>query len=353
MIKEKIFQAAIEAFLQNAKLHLNIKQNDPEGKQCNAIFKFEKKLEFVINGKKILLYATIKPVINRADIALFVLKKERIPFQTVFITKYVTPQIAEELKENNIQFIDAAGNAHINTFPFYIYIKGNKVPETFKQKVPNKRIFQPTGLKMLYAVLINNELINMPYREIAKRAGVALGTVGWVMKDLEHLGYLVKMGKRGNRLIQKENLLNRWCTVYAEVLKPKLLIGRFKGFKGWWTTTGLNPLYVKWGGEPAAAKLTKHLKPEIITIYVDEQHLREIVVTHRLARHDQGEIEVYKRFWQADVDETARLTKTTEYDEVVHPILVYADLIATANQRNIEAAKVLYEKYILRYIRQD
>jgi hypothetical protein len=38
------------------------------------------------------------------------------------------------------------------------------------------------------------------------------------------------------------------------------------------------------------------------------------------------------------------------YVDMVHPILVYADLLATGDPRNIETAKIIYEKDIVRYI---
>ena len=38
---------------------------------------------------------------------------------------------------------------------------------------------------------------------------------------------------------------------------------------------------------------------------------------------------------------------------LVHPILVYADLIATADTRNLETAEKLYEQYIAEYYRED
>jgi hypothetical protein len=36
------------------------------------------------------------------------------------------------------------------------------------------------------------------------------------------------------RLIGKERLLERWITAYAEQLRPKLVLGRYRGTKGWW-----------------------------------------------------------------------------------------------------------------------
>ena len=36
--------------------------------------------------------------------------------------------------------------------------------------------------------------------------------------------------------------------------------------------------------------------------------------------------------------------KCGKYEDLVHPILIYADLLATGNERNIETAKMIYDK---------
>ena len=100
--------------------------------------------------------------------------------------------------------------------------------------------FQPTGLQVLFAVLCNPDVVNKPYRELAVMAGVAHGTVGWVMPDLQQLGYLgVLKGRRGpRRLFHGERLLGQWADAYARLLRPRTLIGRYyvrtlQGWKDW------------------------------------------------------------------------------------------------------------------------
>ena len=199
---------------------------------------------------------------------------------------------------------------------------------------------------MLYAFLCFPGLENKPFREIAAKAKVALGTVGWVMTALRELGFLINMGKRGNKLIQKDILFQRWITAYPERLRPKLVLGRYKGeHDGWWQQKKLDYLKAKWGGEVAAKKLTQYLNPEIITIYTTAEHLNHLLLEYRLKKDPGGEVEILNKFW--DCNENA------EYKDLVHPILIYADLIATGNQRNIETAKMIYEKHIVQLIRED
>jgi hypothetical protein len=38
---------------------------------------------------------------------------------------------------------------------------------------------------------------------------------------------------------------------------------------------------------------------------------------------------------------------------LVHPVLVYADLVATAEPRNLEVARKIYDEHIAQYRRED
>jgi hypothetical protein len=252
--------------------------------------------------------------------------------------------MAEQLRLDGIEFIDTAGNAFINQTPVYIFLKGNRPPEDVR-KAPLRRAFKPAGLRIIYAFLCTPGFENKAYREIAAATDVALGTVGWIMKELKDLGFLLDMGKRGNKLTQREDLLQRWVTAYPEKLRPKLILGRYRGEYGWWQQKKLDPLEAQWGGEVAAERLTHYLKPEVITIYTTTQQLNQLLLGNRLRKDPEGDVEILERFWKP--------VGKLEYEDLVHPILVYADLLATGNQRNIETAKMIYEQHIIRLIRED
>ena len=73
----------------------------------------------------------------------------------------------------------------------------------------------------------------------------------------------------------------------------------------------------------------------------------------KLRKDPAGEIEILNQFWNYDENTEYRDDVNWNYRDLVHPILIYADLIATGNQRNIETAKMIYEDYIVRLIRED
>lgn len=341
-IDENIFKTAINEFNKEKEILLEV-----EFEQKEIIvngFRFDKLVKFRYQKKELKYYVEIKANINNTVLALLKYHKEALPYPLLLITEYINNNKAEELKQNGIQFIDTAGNAYINYFPIYIYIKGNKPYNKFFKK-KNYRFFEPSGLKVIYALLTDTELVRKPYRMIAEIANVALGTVGWTMNDLIKLGFIMDMGEKGRKLLNNEELLNRWCTDYNEKLKPKLLINKFAGPENWWINYKLDPEYAQWGGEVAANKLIKYLKPQDIIIYVNRENYQKIIIENRLRKDMDGNTVFYERFWKMDMN--------TELKELVHPILIYADLINTNNQRVLEMAKVIYEEYINRYIRKN
>lgn len=342
-MEEEIFQLAIEAFKKNIPMPTEIDTLALEPAVTNG-FRVDRRIRMTIQEKVLDYYAEIKTTVTRANTFLLLMNRDKINIPLLLITRYVNAQMAERLKQDGIEFIDTAGNAYINNPPLYIFIKGNRPPEIPKHALV-KRAFRPAGLRMIFAFLCNPGFENKNYREIAAATDVALGTVDWIMKELRELGFLLDMGKRGYKLIQKEKLFHQWVTAYPEQLRPKQSLGRFRGENGWWQQKKLDPLMAQWGGEVAAARLTQYLKPELITIYVTAQQLNQLLLENRLKRDLAGDVEILARFWKPG--------EMWKYDDLVHPILIYADLLATGNQRNIETAKMIYEQYIIRLIGQD
>ena len=286
----------------------------------------------------------VKTTVTRATVGIKQLDLFNHDEDTLLVTKYVTPPIADLLKELNIFFIDTAGNAYINKPPLYVFIKGNKPQFTLKPET-QKRLFKPSGLRVVFALLNNPKMINNPYRDIAKAADVALGTVGWLIRDLKEMDFCIELGKNNRKLMDLENLFKRWVEAYPEQLRPKLIIERFETTDhNWWKDVNIKDYGAYWGGEVAAVNITGYLKPAKVTIYTNEP-IGKLVLKNRLRKAEQGNVEILKPFWN--------FKYKLKYRHVVPPILVYADLMATGDQRNIEAAGMIYEKYIDRFIREN
>jgi hypothetical protein len=294
-------------------------------------------------GKESYWCVEVKSRLTKAAEIQALFNKEKAPHPFMLATRYVPPEAAARLHHGGIQFIDTLGNAFINQPPLFIFVKGNK-PRQEEIVLPTARLFKGVGLKIIYLLLCQPELVNRPYRELADMADVALGTVNGTMTEMIQKGFILDMGKNGKKLLERKALFDRWTAAYPDNLKPKLLLGRFRGGGDWWKKAQLNPALAQWGGEVAAAKLTDYLKPGTVTLYVDKNHLADLVIANRLKKDPQGQVEILERFWPPEND--------FGEGDTVHPILIYADLVAMGEQRTMETAKMIYERHLDRYFGQ-
>ena len=340
-IEKRILQEALEQFRKTTNLNIEVRVDDAAAnRRPNTI------IRLTLDNLHFDFETEVKNTLTRGTVGAAIEQMRILPGKGIIITRYVTPQLADILKKADVPFIDTAGNAYINKQPLFLFIKGNRPVEKHRRERPT-RAFQTRGLQVVFALLCNPGLERAPYREIAKLADVALGTVGWVINDLKKLGFLIDMGRRGRRLTQKEDLLRRWATAYPEMLRPKIFEGRYRAQDiDWWKHTEPPHRKAYWGGEIAAAEVTGYLKPEIVTVYTqDIRPIGDWLIMNRIRKAPEGNIEILHTFWDFKCN--------WGYTNLVHPILIYADLLATADARNIEAARMLYDQELTRFVRED
>ena len=301
-------------------------------------------LRLTVFGTEVRWCVQFKKRLTKAAELIALIQRGKLPHPLLLITGYVPPEAATRLQKGGIHFIDTAGNAFVNQPPIFIFVKGNK-PEKEEAIVPAGRLFRGVGLKIAYLLLCRPELTDRPYREIAEMTGVALGTVNGTMIELIQKGFILDMGRKGKKLLDRKTLFDRWAAAYPDYLKPKLLLGRFRGDGNWWKEVQLDPVLAQWGGEVAAAKLTGYLKPGTVTLYAAKNRLTDLVIANRLKKDPQGNVEILERFWPLGVD--------FGEGDTVHPILIYADLAAIGEQRTMETARMIYEQHLVRHFGQD
>jgi hypothetical protein len=273
----------------------------------------------------------------------------------LLIADYINPNIAKTLKENDVQYLDACGNSYLNLPPIFVNITGQK--SVLDTKKETNKAFDTSGLKLIYGFLCDKNLVGASYREIAEQTGIALGAVGTVLNGLVDAGYLINQGKAGKRqLINRRKLLDRWVEAYSEKLKPKLHVGEFiSDDPSWWKTFDIAKFGAYWGGEIGAAKYTDYLRPKIATVYLPEASGNKLLAAAKLKKsvewsgHDPSVVNIYRPFWTDKLQSASALL----IRDTVHPILIYADLIATAGSRNLETARMLYDHTIIEYIGED
>jgi len=261
------------------------------------------------------------------------------PGAGLLVAPYMGPELAGKCQELGLAFLDAAGNAFLVEEGLFVLVTGQKPDMTrFRVEKP-MRAFDRTGLRVVFALLVDPPLLQAPYREIAKAAGVALGTVGWILSDLRDHGFLVEDQQGKRRWIDRERALQAWTTNFPLRLRERLHGRRFAAKDGdWWKAAQPEAFGGCWGGEVAANKLTGELLPKTINLYLPEDR-SAFLAKHRLRADPRGPIEVLDAFW--------KIPPAQETPEgIAPPLLVYADLLTIGDPRTLEQARIIHDRYL-------
>lgn len=261
-------------------------------------------------------------------LAPFVNQPENEKSSILFIAKYISKTSAQLLKDSNLNYLDASGNAYIKRTDLFICIEGQKADKYDKDQ---SRAFQEAGLKLILLLISKPEFLKNSYRELSEKTDISIGSVSNIFNELEDLKFVLRTKQK--RIIKnKMGLIERWVIAYNEVLKPRILRKRMKFLQN------LDFNQVKnladgestvWGGEPAAAILTNNLRPEQYLLYSNAE-LGTLSKQFKLTPNLNGNVEVCEFFWKFNNDAIT-----------APPLIVYADLISSGFERNIEMAKII------------
>ena len=344
--EQNILDRALKALERTTGFHGQVIEREPRN---NEGYGADATVEIEANGQRYPYVAEIKRVDRFAilrDIKYQHAVYGQAP-QPLLVAPRITAETADKCRELDLQFIDAAGNAYLHGPGLYVLVKGQR-PIEGEDLLPigqdGKRAGTATHLRVIFALLCKTELLNAPYREIVQVACVALGAIGWVFNDLPDRGIITGGQRKGDRvMLERKKLIDEWITTHPIKLRPKLIPRRSKAAKpDWWKALDITQYGAQWGTEIAAEKLTGHLRPNTVTIYLHKekgrQNLTRLVAENRLRPDTAGDIEILDAFW--DFDDGQAMAQT------VPPLLAYADLIATLDPRNLEAAKLIHDHYL-------
>lgn len=294
-------------------------------------------------GKEVIEFAVqVKNEIRKIHLpGLLELIERRKEEDWLIISQYIPKPLKEELRSLGINYLEASGNCFIRHGSLYLYINDQMVTPARLPEVG--KLWKVSGLKFLFVVLQNPEMINAPYRTLAKASGTALGYIGSFIDELKKEGY-VKSNQKDILFIEnRDQLLNKWVELYSSVLRPKLKLGnfRFMGIEGvtdYWKNVPTT--HILWGGEAAGALMTNYLRPEKLTMYSSFPKI-QLMKELKLVPEESGQIELMEAFWNEDEIKLSGKKLGT-----VPPLLAYADLATSLDSRNRETAEKIKNLYL-------
>jgi hypothetical protein len=328
MRDNEIVHIALENLQKNVGITGTWKDNGPR--------EMDGEMELIVENHPVKFNAEIKQELRNHQLPQIIQQAERFA-PLIVVANRIFPKIKEELRNNHIAYLEANGNIYLNQGGIMLWLDGQKPVQALTEK--GNRAFTKTGLKVLFHFLLDEQLVQLRYREIAHIINVGLGNVNYIMNGLKELNFLIEVREQTFRLNNKKELMQKWMVAYEERLKPALLLGTFRFLKEEdflnWKNLGIDTAKTKWGGEPAGDLYTNYLRPQTLTLYTIENR-NELIKNYRLIPDEKGNIKVYKKFWHLEDGPTP----------TVPPLLIYADLMNTNDRRCIETAQKIYDGFL-------
>jgi len=187
----------------------------------------------------------------------------------LLLPTWVSRPMAARLAERNVDYIDAAGNCHIELGSgALLHVEGRPAP----QRSADTKGVRGAGLQVLFALLADRtrppprgDLVAAPLRTIAEASGVSRQAVSDMLARMAGAGWVVG-GGRDRRWVDAHlpEAVQRWVAGYLDVLRPELFLGAWRlrnralpereVYEALGDPHGDTPW--RWGGTMAAGALT-------------------------------------------------------------------------------------------------
>ena len=236
-------------------------------------------VRYLVEEKRHLRHQDVGVVVEQLNRRKADLPADHADDRVLLLAPHVRPQQAAVLERAEIDYLDLAGNAHLQAPGLFVHVEGRKPP---KEPMPAPGRPQTGWIKAVMAILIRPDLTNAPYRALAEQADVALGTLAGCMNDLTARGLLLD-GKGGRRVADRQALVALWVQAYIEGLRPKLIERRLQvradGKQEIWTRLEavLRERTQPWAltGADAAERRTQFFRAEETEIYAPVRALED------------------------------------------------------------------------------
>jgi hypothetical protein len=250
--------------------------------------------------------------------------------------RHIPSGLGRRYRAAGVNYVDSGGNAWISAPGFLVQIEGRKptvAPSPGSERT--SRAQRPSGLRVVFALLVRPELTGAPLRTLAEAAQVSLGAAQGVVTDLTSQGFIFTSG--GERLLNDvPRIAAMWVSRYPTDLRPKLQEIHLHGPEPrWWQEhAGWSDWDAALGGEAALATLGYPIRPSTATIY-GQQPWHAVRRAARLAAGEPANVTLRQRFWDPAHLSTGPL---------VPSLLVYADALASDDGRQIETAREMRQE---------
>ncbi len=261
----------------------------------------------------------------------------------LLFARYVPEPSAGQLISAGINFVDQVGNMHLSLGDSYVRtVIGRKEKHAHRER----SAITPAMIQLLFAFAIYRDAGTWTVRQLADASGVGKSSVAKIRQQLIDQGFLRPF--RGHvQVANAETLEDELLRGYGSVLRPKLLIGRFRAAQSDREKLTKNidelahALSIRWSltGSAAAYELQHFYQGPDVAVFVEpfsEQFSRAL----RIIPEASGPLVLLRSIG------TLAQWKEVGQKPLAHPWLIYSELMYSADPRAHEAAQEIKREFL-------
>ncbi|MDP8313455.1 MAG: type IV toxin-antitoxin system AbiEi family antitoxin [Candidatus Celaenobacter antarcticus] len=306
---------------------------------------FDGFLDLKVSNEKYHFALIVKKIIKRPFPELLKQIVNEMNDKIVIFAEYINSSIAQDLKKQNVMFFDCQGNIFLNIpNKLFIDIQGNSMTKNPSKKI--NALFQTKGMQLLPLLLNDLLLLNKPIRYLHRIANISFERTATSINNLKSLGFIIKTSQNKFEFSDKKKLFDKWIDNYGERLRPNLLIGTYKispkmDIQKIAQILKNSTIDFAFGGETGAEILSQYFRAGCIDVFIPEEKTMDVIKHLGLAPSKEYNMCLSNLY----SDELLFKDKSFSVPLVL-PIMIYAELLFQGNDRAIETAEIIFDKYI-------
>ncbi len=260
----------------------------------------------------------------------------------MLLTRHISRPVAERLIEAKVNFADDAGNLHLALGDAY---RWTVVGLPALAPASERRAASPAELQLLFQFVTHPDSLNWPVRRLEAPAGIGKSRAAQARRKMIAEGLLVRTGPRF-QLGPAHMLAERLASGYAQVLRPKLVLGRFRApeskpedFLARLRRDAPPDLRYALTGGPAAGLLQHYYHGTEVPLFL-APWARAVPRQLRLLPDRDGPITILNAFGEVVFWERR------SHHMLAPPWLVYAELLSGNDPRAHEAAREFRREFL-------
>jgi hypothetical protein len=259
----------------------------------------------------------------------------------LLLAPYVPAKIGQHLAAHQLSYADAVGNCHLQVADgreLLAHVEGKKPLRDGGERSAGRS----PSYQLIFAILAQPALLAAPVRQIAIAAGVGKTAAADQLKRLAEQG-LIERKRSGTPVARRRELLDRWLSAYADVVRPGWQVGRYRT-----KTTDPEELERQiatiwgdqvwaFGGGAAAWRMAQFYRGSDTVLHVHSvptDMLRQL----RAIPAPDGELTILRTPGAVAYNGVA--------PHVAHPLMVYSEMVTSREPRMREAADEIRERFL-------